>query len=293
MLAMVSDDLTASVPPRDCGSPVFHKTASMHAAKPSPQQRRVVYTAVFGNYDEVSEVDPRSPCDFVCFTDTPELMAPGWRKVVVDTQGDPPALSNRRYKMLPHRYLPQYAESLYVDGHVSVRRCPDKLFDKYASQFAIAMPVHQDRRCAYEEALYCSRDGLVDEVAVAKQLGEYEKAGFPRNFGLTENNVILRRHNDPEVVKLMEAWWDEYVSKVRRDQISLPFLLWRDQVNIGEIAEGPRLSGKYFKLKPHAHRRRHWLGTLAWYITTNRYRNPAYSLAYRAYEMIASLFRSH
>jgi hypothetical protein len=255
------------------------------ASKP----RRVVYTAVFGDYDEVARVDPRCGCDFVCFTDNPQLVAPGWRKIAVDRQGDPPALSNRRYKMLPHRFFRKYDESLYVDGHVVVQRCPDVLFDRYLGAFGLALPVHQDRTCAYEEAEYCISDGLVEPLAVRKQMVEYESIGFPRNFGLTENNVILRRHHDPQIVALMEEWWSEYVHKVRRDQISLPFLLWRSRAQVGEILDGPRLSGKYLKLKPHSSKRRPWLKTVLWYVTTNRRRNPGYRLAYAAYQGFAGL----
>jgi hypothetical protein len=249
---------------------------------------RVVYTAVFGNYDQVAKVDPGCGCDFVCFTDSTTLVAPGWRKVVVDTAGDSPALSNRRYKMLPHRFLAQYVESLYVDGHVVVRRCPVPLFEKYLGQVAIALPVHQDRRCAYEEADYCVRDGLVDDAVVQRQLAEYEAQGFPREYGMTENGVILRRHCDPLVIRLMEQWWNEYCTKVRRDQISLPFLLWRNGVKAGEIEEGPRLSGRYFRLKPHAHRRQHWVKTLVWYVITNRHRNTGYAIAFRAYRLMTA-----
>jgi hypothetical protein len=248
---------------------------------------RVVYTAVFGGYDRVQAVEPRCGCDFICFTDAADLVAPGWRKIIVEAPDEPPALANRRYKMLAHLVLPQYAESLYVDGHVAVQRCPEALFDKYLARHAIAMPRHPDRRCAYEEARYCVEDGLVDAQAVERQLGEYAEAGFPRDFGLTENGVILRRHHDPRIVRLMEAWWAEYANRVRRDQISLPYLLWRERIEVGVIAEGPRLSGRYFKLKPHLRNRRHWLKTLVWYITTNRYRNVAYALAYRAYRLAA------
>jgi hypothetical protein len=256
----------------------------------APGPRRVVYTAVFGNYDEVARVDPECGCEFVCFTDNPRLAAPGWRKVTVDSQGDAPALANRRYKMLPHRFLADYDESLYLDGHVVIQRCPDALFDRYLGKYSIAMPVHQDRRCAYEEAKYCVEDGLVDATAARKQLQDYEAAGFPRNFGLTENFVMLRRHHDPQVVALMEDWWSEYVHKVRRDQISLPFLLWREQIKVGQISEGPRVSGRYLKLKPHSSKSKPWVKTVVWYIITNRRRNLGYGLAYAIYRSVSGLF---
>lgn len=248
---------------------------------------RVVYTAVFGGYDEVAPVDPTCDCDFICITDSPSQVAPGWTVVVVDRAGEPPAMANRRYKMLAHRYFAGYDQSLYVDGRVEVRRCPRVLFDRYLGRFAIAIPMHADRDCAFDEAQYCVRDGLLDAAATERQLAEYAALGFPRNFGLTENNVVLRRHNDPDVVALMEQWWNEYSSKVRRDQISLPFLLWRHGIDVGEIEEGPRRTGRYFRLKPHARAQASWIKAVIWYITTNRRRNAAYRVAYGLYRLVS------
>lgn len=213
--------------------------------------KKVVYTAVFGRYDNVSPVNPEWECTFICFTDSHELLSDGWIIVVVDTNGESPAQANRRYKMLPHKYFPDFDYSLYVDGNIRIVADPTPLFEKYMGDGLIAIPKHQDRNCAYVEAVVCIESGRVDKEITERQMLRYAKDGFPEKFGVTENGLMLRRHHDKNVIILMESWWNEYCGGARRDQLSLPYLIWRNNINIFEISEGPRISSKYFKLNLH------------------------------------------
>lgn len=250
---------------------------------PKPANDRVVYTAVFGDYDKIRPVIPCDGCDFICFTDNPASVAQGWQLRLVTEGEEAPALLNRKIKMLAHRYLGEYAQSLYIDGHVSVRRCPAVLFDKYLSRTAIAIPVHLDRHCAYEEAAYCVADGIVPAEVVTRQMQDYAAQGFPRGAGLTENGVILRRHLDPAIIELMEAWWLEYLHKARRDQLSLPFLAWRQQLTITPLLEGPRQSSAYLTLHPHRKHATSMLRRIAWWLRAFKHRSPAHRAAHAVY----------
>ena len=211
----------------------------------------VVYTAVFGNYDRVAEVDGAWSGAFVCFTDNPGLVGSGWEVVQVEQGEEDPAVANRRFKMLPHRYLASFARSLYIDANITLRKDPSVLFEKYLERDLVALAAHRFRNCAYAEAEACVRDGLLAHDVAARQIASYRAAGFPENYGLTENNVLFRRHNDPAVIGLMEAWWKEYQHFGRRDQVSLPFLLWQREFGVAHIEEGPRVSREYFDLRLH------------------------------------------
>lgn len=211
----------------------------------------VVYTAVFGNYDRVAAVQRTWRGAFMCFTDNPDLVGSGWEVVRIEPGEEGPAVASRRFKMLPHKYLGAFTRSLYVDANIALRRSPSVLFDKYLEGHLMALPEHRFRNCAYAEAQACVRDGLLAQEVAARQTAAYRAAGFPENHGLTENNVIFRRHNDPDVIGLMEAWWKEYLQFGRRDQISLPFLLWQRAFAVAHIEEGPRVSREYFDLRLH------------------------------------------
>ncbi len=251
--------------------------------------RRVVYTAVFGNYDEVSPVQSCTGLDFLCFTDNPNAQPGGWRVVLVPTDPAGPALQNRHHKMLAHQHLAGYEESLYIDGHVILKQCPVVLFDKYLSAGSLAMPGHPDRHCAYEEARYCLADGKVQAGVISQQMADYEGAGFPRQQGLTENGIILRRHHEPAVVQLMEAWWQEYVARARRDQISLPYLAWKQGITISLINEGPRVDGRYFTLKPHSQRTRSAMHLWLWRLEAFKHRSWLHRTVHTVYQGLRRL----
>jgi len=224
--------------------------AGVYKMKSAPT--KVVYTAVFGNYDHVPAVNPKWDCDFVCFTDNPELVSHGWQVVMVQLNGEPPAQANRRYKMLPHKYFPKYEWSLYVDGHIKIVADPSSLFQKYLNNGVIAIPKHQDRNCAYAEARLCIKVGFVSKEITEQQMARYTADGFPEKFGMTENGIIFRRHHDENVIAMMDSWWEEYCNGGRRDQLSLPYLIWKHKIDVLEVIEGPRISSKFFEMNLHA-----------------------------------------
>ena len=206
------------------------------------ENSRVVYTAVFGDYDNVSPVDINWECDFVCFTDNPSLVAPGWDLAVVPLNGESPSARNRWYKFMPHEFLQDYQHSLYIDGNISVLKDPSKLFDKYLTDYLIAIPKHEDRNCAYFESEVCIKLGKVDKEVTRSQM----------KFGMTENGIIFRSHNSELIKVLMINWWSEYCSGGKRDQFSLPYLIWKHNVAVCNVEEGPRICEDFFTINLHA-----------------------------------------
>nr|MBO8919105.1 hypothetical protein [Proteus mirabilis] len=53
--------------------------------------------------------------------------------------------------------------------------------------------------------MYKNKKTTTDEIE--NQLNYYHHIGFPKNYGLFENNVIVRKHT-PAIIKMMHEWWD-------------------------------------------------------------------------------------
>ena len=76
--------------------------------------------------------------------------------------------------------------------------------------------------------------------------------GFPRHFGLNENNVIFRAHT----AKMQAAdaeWWDWIVNYSSRDQFSYMYCLWKHKVELNYFlpeGEDTRTSD-HFRLVDH------------------------------------------
>lgn len=55
----------------------------------------------------------------------------------------------------------------------------------------------------------------------------YLKEKFTFQMGLIETQVLMRDHNDKEVIRLMNYWWKEIETGSKRDQLSFMFSLWK------------------------------------------------------------------
>lgn len=237
-------------------------SGSMPANPPSfdvPRQRAVnvpqtvIYTAMFGSYDHVPA--PRiawgANLDVVCFTDSPKLVPRAWHAVEVRPESASPIIENRRYKILPHRYLPHHSTSIYVDARVGIREDPRAAFEPYLASADIVIPRHRRRDCVYDEAAACVDAGKAGAGEVAELVSRFKREGLPSGLGLPENTVVVRRHHAPEVAALMETWWSELNRGILRDQLYLPYLVWRMHSRLAIMDETLDDLTRYFRLFPH------------------------------------------
>ncbi len=213
------------------------------------KDRLVVYTALFGAYDDL--IDPAEKfvgCDFVCFTDQKHLKSDVWEVRFVEDCDLSPSMMNRRYKILTHLFFPEYESSLYVDANIAILNNPYELKEKYLCDTDFALPKHFARNCLFDEAMVLLRSGRVKPLDVFKQMMTYKNEGYACQNSLGENNILFRRHNN--LVDVMDAWWQDLQYFSKRDQLSLMFVLWKFKTNVVLIVESSRCGG-YFLLKNH------------------------------------------
>ena len=173
--------------------------------------KRVIYTCIFGGYDEVK--DPKvitSGWDYILFTDR-EVKTKVWN--IRPLYGDPKMLS-RDVKMNPHKYLPEYAEWFYFDGAIV-----PKAKISINSPFSWLGYEHRVRD-PWQEAskIFALKKG--NKFIINGQLDDYEKEGIKKDLGHMAGGVLYRK-NTPGVRKMNEAWWNEFCKYPSRDQISL------------------------------------------------------------------------
>jgi hypothetical protein len=203
--------------------------------------RLLVYTALFDDYDYL--IDPREKfegCDFICFTDQKQLKSDFWEIRLIDKCDLPPNMMNRKYKILPHLFIPSYERSLYIDPNIAILKNPKDLSDKYLNHLDFAVPKHFLRNCVYDEAKECIILIKDKKNNIKKQIQRYKKANFPAQFGLSENNILLRNHLEKSVLTLMDCWWLELKKETMRDQLSLPYVMWKENRVYNFMAESAR-----------------------------------------------------
>ncbi len=214
----------------------------------------VVYTALFGNYDNL--IDPKvkyEGCDFICFTDQKHFKSDVWEIRIVEDIDLSLNMMNRRYKWLPHKFLSEYVISLYIDSNIVLLENPKRLLEKYCDDNCLVMlPKHPLRNCIYEETIACVERNKASVSSLLEQVRFYKKEQFPKKFGLGENNILFRKHNNKEVINLMEELWNEVnIWNTKRDQLSFFYLVWKYQFKNIVLMDENAKDGKYFNIELH------------------------------------------
>ena len=192
--------------------------------------KRVVYTAIFGDKDDLSPITQSRGFDYKVFTDNPDLVSNDHEVVVCDSLHDDPTRAAKIYKVLAHDHLADYDCSLWVDGSVDV--VTDdlvELFDRYLADHDLALHHHTVRSCAYAEASACIKLEKDNPEVIREQMYGYLAEGFPKRIGLPSGGIIFRRHTEA-IAKLNRDWWSEIQAHSRRDQLSLSYVIWKNDL---------------------------------------------------------------
>jgi len=195
-------------------------------------KKKVVYTAISGDYDELLKpAFINDDWDYICFTDNENMKSDFWHIHEMDNLKLDPVRKNRVYKILPHKYLSEYDYSLYIDGNFRIRGDIEEYILRFSKGNPMICIVHPERDCIYEEAKVCVAQKKDSEDVIRNQIRKYNSENYPTNFGLIAGGILFRKHNNPNVIKVMNSWWREVKSQSRRDQLSFNYACWKNNFN--------------------------------------------------------------
>ena len=196
------------------------------------KNKKVVYTCITGDYDRLS--NPKfltDGFDYVCFTDNKAITSDVWdiRPLPKETEGLSQVKKQRFVKINPHLLLSEYDISIWVDGNVTLKGDLNKFIKNVmTSDCSVYVPKHPQRNCIYAEANAVVKMGKDKSDITRPQMERYRKEGFPEKYGLLQSNIILRKHNKPDCIKLMEDWFKELKDGSHRDQLSFNYASWKN-----------------------------------------------------------------
>ncbi len=190
----------------------------------------VLYSALYGHKEPLNlqVFGPLTDVRRVLFTDRTDLVFPGVEIVHDPLAGLDPARASRRAKLMPHRYLPE-DWSIWLDNKSRLKRDPAEILMALQGQSGagfFAFP-HFRRDCVYQEGQAVWENGLDDYLTVKNRLNDYRAEGMPAHSGLIEGHFLVRRHHDPDLVAFGESWFEQVLKYSRRDQLSFPYLVWK------------------------------------------------------------------
>jgi len=193
-------------------------------AAASRPPRFCVYTALTGRYETLNEQPAAnsSAIPFICFSDDPDQTSKTWqirplhRILPADS-----IRSQRDYKMRPHRYLPDFDISLYIDNSVLLKTPPEAIFAAVDLSAGLSLLAHSYRATLLDEFARVADRQLDDPARIAEQRAYYQ-AEHPEI--LTQRPfwgaILLRDHRNATMIAAMEYWFAQILRYTRRDQLS-------------------------------------------------------------------------
>lgn len=205
-----------------------------------------VYTCLLGPYDDVA------PARFggVLFTDQ-DMKPDGWEvRKVKPVLPDDLNRSSRYWFCQSCLVLPEYSVTIEHGADVQLQMEPGELIDRFLPDDRdIACFKHPHRSSVYEEGRMCGHWRKDDKTSIQRQMGHYEREGFPGDDLST--CILLLRRNTLQVQKFEAMWWAEVLHGSRRNQLSFDYCRWRLGIKVARIPGGPYRRGDIMKVKRH------------------------------------------
>lgn len=217
----------------------FPKSSFNYGDYPEKMPKIAVYACVTGGYDAVEIPKLMFPnIDYILFTDDVSKKYPVWdvRPLPEASQKQPNNTLKSRYcKMHPQIVGEQYDYAFFIDGNICIYSNITNMINAVNAQTGLAIHRHSVRNCIYEELQACiiAKRGKVDDMKA--QVEAYRKEGFPEQFGLLETTVVLTDLKNESGLNILELCWHELESKSTRDQLGLPYAIWKSGFSIDDI----------------------------------------------------------
>ena len=214
-----------------------------------------IYTCIVGAYDEVMEpVEVLKECDYYLIADHPLERESVFKyidiKDVIPKDITDFTRINRYCKINAHKIFQNYRYSIYFDGNIQLRGNIVEEFEKLP-QTRITTICKNFFDSIYVEAMRAIEHGRDSKSIITQQVEKYWLEGMPEDFGSVACGIILREHNNPICVKIMEDWWNELKTFSKRDQISFPYVIWKNGFSIkdvGTLNDFASIDGKYWAI---------------------------------------------
>jgi len=218
--------------------------------------KNVIYTCIIGEYDDIIEPSFITPgFDYICFTDNTNLESSIWdirpipEHEILSTL---PKVKRQRFiKIRPDIFLKEYELSIWVDGNVVIQGDLNEFLSPVIEEdCSVYVPKHPSRSCIYAESkvVLAMKKDVCDNVN--PQMERYKNECFPKGYGLLQSNILVRKHNSEDCIKLMKEWSNEVINCSHRDQLSFNYCSWKHQDVKVKYLDEKIYSSKWF----------HWMG---------------------------------
>ena len=212
-----------------------------------------IYRVLINDYDYLIE-DPYidKNYDYYLFTNLKLKKFKNYKKILLKKNKATPNLNNRKLKINIPEILYSYDIIIYLDNNIKICTPINKLITKfYLSKCEIGFCKHPYGHTLKEEINSCIKFGQANKENLYSEINFYKKNNISPKDPLTDNSFLIRKTSSFLENNYSKEWF-EYVEKFSgRDQISMPFI--RSKYNLNEMLFNfsPRKYNPYFSTLPH------------------------------------------
>lgn len=210
----------------------------------SGPNKGAIYTCITGGYDNLIQHNYQDKnWDYICFTDSKSLLKKGkvgqWMIKPLQFKSLDNVRNARWHKTHPHKLLPEYEYSIWLDGNINVTgpllfKNAQKCIEEHR---IISVPEHPKRKCIYDEAITVKALRKDLPEVIDAEIEELKRLEFPPNMGLNETNILFRFHNEKKCIRIMKDWFDFIRRFSRRDQLSFNYALWKNNYRMKDFSK--------------------------------------------------------
>ena len=213
----------------------------------------VIYSACFGSIDDINNFLTSNEwvtefADLVLFTDSDVLVDSKINVIKISTALNSFRMTAKSFKVLPHRLFPKYSSSLWIDTNMTINQSSIEEIKELDGHLMTTFS-HNKRDYVYQEAIECVTKGKDTLMKMIVLMMYFYKENYYKQTSLRQCRWLLRKHNDQNIILLMESWWALIRKYSIRDQLSLPFCIWKGNVKVKMVNHDQASS--YFSVNEH------------------------------------------
>jgi GT2 family glycosyltransferase len=211
----------------DVPADIEDRISLYRARDPSRARKLVVYTAIFGETDNLllpERIEPE--VDYVCFTDRPRNDYGVWQIRAAPYHHPDPTRVARWIKTHPHDLFPDHETAVWLDANIILKGDVRAHAEKVARNGAdLGLVPHPHRSCFYDEAEACKRLKKDSAKIIDIQVARYREGGLPESQPLFETGFMVVPLRREGTATALHDWWQEIERFSRRDQLALAWVL--------------------------------------------------------------------
>ena len=205
----------------------------------------VFYSCIVNGRDKPKIIEFKENFRYVLFSDK-KYSSPDWEVLPIVKNFDDPVRTARFHKHNPFLLFPNCEYAIWLDGsHWPISSISSFLKNDFC------LMRHFSRTSVFQEVEECRRLRIDVDTIMKNQYDSYIQDGFLDTIGLYDTCFMIRK-NTNKIVNMQKMWWDQICQWSKRDQISLPYVLWKCNIEPFIVPGHTRFKGNsYFRMISH------------------------------------------